>query len=335
MKFAYLINAHKNASQVARLIERLNTSDTSFVIHVSKTAEKGFYEQITSLMNGFQNVHFCKREFSIHFGFGIVQATINGMELLLNKGIEFDYFHLLSGQDYPLKSNDQIFDFFNKNNGKEFMEFWKLFPDKNDQDGKGYLWEDLWQFYRVDRYSFDWLGKRITIPEIESKRLISHSLLKTIKIFLKKIPDYRKKGILKEQFWLLFFSRILPEERDYNTDFTMYGGKTWFSFTKPLIEHIVNEHKTTRKWKKFYRYTLIPDEMYFHTITMNSKFKDNVENNLLREVEWEGGDGTHPLVWGVNDFKRLQNTKSLWARKFEEEIDSSILDLIDKELLNL
>ncbi len=33
----------------------------------------------------------------------------------------FDYYHLLSGVDLPLKSNDYIHDFFDQNKGKEFV----------------------------------------------------------------------------------------------------------------------------------------------------------------------------------------------------------------------
>lgn len=33
----------------------------------------------------------------------------------------FDYYHLLSGVDIPLKSNDYIHDFFDQNKGKEFV----------------------------------------------------------------------------------------------------------------------------------------------------------------------------------------------------------------------
>ena len=34
-----------------------------------------------------------------------------------------DYFHLLSGQDYPVRSNKEFDEFFEKNNGKSFMNF--------------------------------------------------------------------------------------------------------------------------------------------------------------------------------------------------------------------
>jgi len=334
MKFAYLINAHKNAKQVLRLINQLNNDRTDFVIHVSKTCEIGFWSEIKKLTKSYDNVFFCKREKSIHGGFAIVQATVNGMETLLKAGSKFDYLHLLSGQDYPLKKNADIFDFFENNSGKEYIKLWEMFPEEETDDFKNHPWGDHRQSFRVDRFSFPWMGGVLIIPELGSRRLLDKNLYLTIKIFIYEFNSYRKKGTIKEEFWCLFFSRLLPEKRIFDLDFTLYGGKTWFSFTRALIEHIVQEHNNNPKWKRFYKYTLIPDEMYFHTIAMDSKFSKNIVNDYLREVDWKGGDGTHPIFWGKADFNRLKGSKNFWARKFDNEVDGEILNLIDEDILN-
>ena len=334
MKFAYLINSHKNANHIYRLINSLNNPDTDFVIHVSKTASKGFNEGLKNLFMSYNNVYFCKRETGIHYGFGIVQATINGMETLIKNGSKFDYFHLLSGQDYPIKPNEEIFNFFKENKGKEFMYFWKMSPKEGEVNFNNHPWGDHRQLFRINRFNFPWMGKIFTIPELESRRFLDKPLFQTCKIFFSELKTFKKSGKAKEYLWRLIFSRILPEERNYKTGYEFYGGKTWFSFTRELIEYIVNEHNNNKKWKNFFKYSLIPDEMYFHTITMNSKFSENVVNDYLREVEWDGGDGTHPIVWTKYDFDRLNKSKNFWARKFEDDIDSDILDLIDLKLIS-
>lgn len=333
MNFAYLINAHKNAEHIVRLIDRLNNDNTDFVIHVSKSCEQGFYKEIKALTKSYPNVFFCKREQGMHYGWGIVQGTINGMEKLFEVGSKFDYFHLLSGQDYPIKTNEEIFRFFEENRGKEFMYYWKMFPLENEPDYVDHPWGEHRQVFRVDRFNFPWMGKTFTIPELESRRLLDKPLFPTIKIFLSEMKEYRKEGRLKEEFWRLFFSRVLPEKRNYNVDFEFYGGKTWFSFSRELIKYIVDQHNNVPKWKKFFKYSLIPDESYFHTITMNSHFSSSVVNNYLREVEWEGGDGTHPVIWTRADFDRLKLSSNFWARKFESDVDEEIMNLIDKEVL--
>ena len=334
MKFAYLINSHKNAIHVKRLVDQLNNADTVFVIHVSKTCEKGFWKEIRNLLDDYQNVYFCKREKSIHYGFAIVQATINGMKTLLKHNLKFDYFHLLSGQDYPIKSNKEIFNFFEKENGKQFFLLWKMFPKPGEDYFENHPWGKFRQEYRVTRHNLIINGKIVTVPEILSKRLISKPLWPTIKIFLYESPKYIREKKWKSELLILILSRLFRTKRNIeNLSFELYGGKTWFSITKECLEHIVYQHDNIPKWKKFFKRSYIPDESYFHTIVMNSSFSKNVINDYLREVEWEGGDGTHPVIWTLNDFDRLAKSNNFWARKFEDSVDSKILDEIDEKLL--
>lgn len=35
----------------------------------------------------------------------------------------YNYYHLISGLDFPLKSQDYIHEFFDKNDGKEYIQF--------------------------------------------------------------------------------------------------------------------------------------------------------------------------------------------------------------------
>lgn len=70
-------------------------------------------------------------------------SLVNAEMLLLEKAVtdvdEYDYYHLLSGQDLPIKSQDYIHEFFERNNGKEFVTF--------DNDGFD-------QYRRVSYYHF-------------------------------------------------------------------------------------------------------------------------------------------------------------------------------------
>lgn len=52
----------------------------------------------------------------------MVQAELNGIKYLLKKGIEWDFFINLSGQDYPLKSQKIIREFLTKNKGNNFIK---------------------------------------------------------------------------------------------------------------------------------------------------------------------------------------------------------------------
>jgi len=335
MNLAYVILCHKNAPQVGRLIERLQYPGAAIVLHISKTSDAGFYKAMQAEVRSknYANVFFCKREDGTHNGFGIVKGFMNALGYLLDNNIPFDYVSLISGQDYPIKPMAEIAAFFEKNKGKQFFDFFPLFPKEDTKYGYNNFWGPGRQHYRVNRYHFKINGVVRSIPEIETERLVEYPLLPTIKTFIQHAKRYWAKGRLSTECKLLFWSRVLPHRRKIPTEFEIFGGKTWWSITKDAAVYIVDTHKNNKKYPHFFRYTLIPDEMYIHTILMNSSFEDQCVNNDLRVIEWEPGD-MHPIIIKAKHIDWFTKpTDKIFARKFDTEVDSKILDLIDEQVL--
>lgn len=334
MKLAYVILCHRNASQVKRLIDKLRNQDTTFVLHVSRNCDTGFYEEISSQLVGYANLCFCKREDGTHNGFGIVNGIINALQLLLDKQVDFDYVNLLSGQDYPIKSNQYISHFFEQNNGKEFLEFFPIFPIDDLDLVKSHPWGNDRQLYRIDRFHFKIDGAIRSIPELLTGRLIDKSLFKTLKIFLFESSMYFKQKRWLRELQLLFWSRVLPNKRKLLSDVTYYGGKTWWSVTKACAQFIVKEHRANKALRNFFQYTLIPDEMYFQTMLLNSPFSSNCVNSSLRLIKWEAEDGTHPIFLKMNHLPMISQSEALFARKFDMNQNPDVLDAIDRKMLD-
>jgi hypothetical protein len=76
----------------------------------------------------------------------------------------------------------------------------------------------------------------------------------------------------------------------------------------------------------------IPDEIFFHTIILNSPFATNVVNDDLRCIDISERRG--PRIWRKSDLEILAQSRGLIARKFDTVVDSEILDLIDLKLLS-
>ncbi|MCH5315866.1 MAG: glycosyl transferase [Eubacterium sp.] len=126
-KHAYMIIAHNQFELLKILIKMLDDARNDIFIHIdAKVNDFDFTE--------FQNLtHHSKLVFtdriSITWGdFSQVKAEM----ILLKSAIEnesaqapYSYFHLLSGVDLPIKTNDEIHNFFSVNNGKEFIHFSK------------------------------------------------------------------------------------------------------------------------------------------------------------------------------------------------------------------
>lgn len=338
MKLAYIILSHKNPEYLFRLFSRLNCDNTVFVIHVSLACEKGFYKKAKELFKSCNNVFFCKREDGSHYEFGIVQGIINALDLLFRNNIDFDYVNLLSGQDYPIKSNDYIKEFFKENYGKQFIRYWPMNPEPQSEFYRNHPWGDKdRQVYRIDRYTVKISGKRYTMPETHTYRFYDKNFYKILKIYFYEFFKNYRENKLRDETIKTILCRILPFKRKLIEGYEFYGGKTWWSATRELVKLYLDYHNSHPKLKRFYKYTLIPDEMYLQTIVMNSKYKNSPEivNNMIREEEMKGGGGNHPIIFKKGHFERLKNSPNLFARKFDASVDSEILDLIDRQLLKV
>ncbi len=116
MKIAYLISAHNTPKHFVRLVDALDSPNCAFFVHIDKKSN------IENFFISRENVHFSKHRFSLSYvSFTIVEATLILLEEAINHSSNFDYFVLLSGSDYPLQSARYIEEFFDKNQGKEFI----------------------------------------------------------------------------------------------------------------------------------------------------------------------------------------------------------------------
>jgi len=119
MRIAHLILTHANSDQLKRLINSLKHADADFYIHVDLKAAIIDFLSLADI----ENVFFIKRRVRVTWGsYSILQATINSYSEILNSNKKYDYINLLSAQDYPLKSTEEIHLFFKNNAGKAFME---------------------------------------------------------------------------------------------------------------------------------------------------------------------------------------------------------------------
>lgn len=137
IKLAYFILCHKAPEQVIRLIKRLRDAGTVFVVHVDKRARSEVYDALKECFAGQPDVIFSERHPCYWGRIGIVRGTISCIRKAVQLNVPFDYAFLLSGEDYPIKTNAQIRDFLSKNTGKQFIESfaWDQPNRWSDHDG--------------------------------------------------------------------------------------------------------------------------------------------------------------------------------------------------------
>ncbi len=140
-----------------------------------------------------------------------------------------------------------------------------------------------------------------------------------------------------ENLHLFFRSRVIhiPIKRKLPNNFSPYGGSQWWTLSGKCINWIAKFIKENPDFINYFKYTLIPDELFFQTMIMNSPFKEDIIDNSLTYVDFTRANPTPPVVLGVEDFEFLQNgTSALLARKFDLTRGSKIFDLIDEKILN-
>jgi hypothetical protein len=123
---AYIILAHKNAGQVVRLVQRLNDGDCAFAVHVDRRSPTSTYRGIEQGLRGLHNVYILPRRKCYWGDFSVVEAALDGLRALLARKIAFDHATLLSGQDYPIKGNEEIARFFGTHVRTSFMSYCEI-----------------------------------------------------------------------------------------------------------------------------------------------------------------------------------------------------------------
>jgi hypothetical protein len=118
--------------------------------------------------------------------------------------------------------------------------------------------------------------------------------------------------------------KLFPGTRKFPKGYTPYGGSQWWCLTRDACSYIVKEQDSLYN---FYKYTLVPDEMYFHTLLLNSPFKEKIVNDTLTFFKWSAKD--NPEILSKHDFDELKLSPKMFARKFDTEVCSDILDLIE------
>src|SRR5215475_3703782 len=117
MRIAYLIVAHDQPDHLHRLVKALDCDGVGFYIHIDNKVKLSTFRPE---MLEKENVHFLRTRVDVQWmGFSIVESILLLMQEAMQEASHFDYFVLLSGSDYPIKSTSLIKKFF-ETSDKEF-----------------------------------------------------------------------------------------------------------------------------------------------------------------------------------------------------------------------
>lgn len=288
MKHAYLIIAHNDFSILEKQLLLLDDPRNDFYVHIDKKVKDFPFDHFKQLLR-YSNIHFVRR-LDVRWG---DDSQIECELLVLSDAIKgnYRYYHLLSGVDMPLKTNDEIHCFFEDHDGLEFIHFCSEEQTEKCRN-------------RIDYYhSMRFLERRSRI----------------------EIP-FLKTGISR----LLKLQHKVGFRRRCNKGLRLGYGANWFSITHELAEYVLSKKRWIRKHFRFsccgdelFLQTIVINSDFYDKLYR--KERDDNYLSCMRYIDWTRGN---PYAFREDDFRLLIDQPYLFARKFSTKTDTQIVDLL-------
>ena len=139
------------------------------------------------------------------------------------------------------------------------------------------------------------------------------------------LANFNFSGKYTLENWL---NKWLPARKMPN-NLIAVGRSQWFTISSQHAEYIITYLRKNRNVKRYFEFTWGSDEFVFQTVLFNSIYQKDMVNDNLRYIDWSEGNYS-PKMLTINDLMVLINSGRLFARKFNETLDSDILNELDR-----
>lgn len=122
MKLAYFIMAHKNPNQVRRLVETIYTPQHYYLIHFDQKSPSDCHELAKELAATYPNIYHMPSMYCWWGGFSLSDLVFRSIQQLLTIAQDWQMFINISGQDFPLCSQEEIVAYLSDKQEHNFIE---------------------------------------------------------------------------------------------------------------------------------------------------------------------------------------------------------------------
>lgn len=294
-KHAYLLEVHHRKDLIEELLKALDDERNDIFMHIDKNAEDIDFDMFHTLKANLYEVPSMEVYWG---GYSQIKLIMHLLEEATNKD-NYDYYHLMQGSAYPLKSQDELHDFYDKHQGIEFITIDKYVPEERIR----YFW------LYSDSKEFSNLSEKNKF-----KNTLMHGFKKLQMIFkydrLKNYNIIPKKGfalwsITDSLARYVLDNKKLIEELFHNT----YCGDEFFLQTIAY----------NSKFKDKINYV---DEDIASSLWLSTWYFED------KGIKREGHN------FKLEDLDYLLNTDASFARKFEGEDGLKIIEVLEKKINN-
>ena len=268
----FVLLTHTWPQQIARLVRRLNELYESPPI----VCHHDFSQCDLPLAALPKNVSFVRPHLQTRWGgFAVVEGTVRAMRQLFERSNAPDWFVLLSGTDYPIKSAAHV---------KRDLDDTRYDAHISVQLIDPQALQTAWQRECFGRY----FTPRIRLPYFTLKRGFGWKST--------RLPRWMK------------FPR-----HPFREGFRCYAGSQWFSANRDAAACIFREAERRPQFNDFCSKARFTEELYFQTLLMNAGGM-RLNNANYRHTDWSVGF-SHPKTLGMEDLPALLASTSHFARK--------------------
>ncbi len=287
----FVLVTYKNPQQISRLVAKLN----EMFDHPPIACHHDFFKSELRTDALGENFTLVRPHLLTGWGvFAVVEAMLQALELLYRRPDSPDWFIFLSEADYPIKPAPKILEDLASSPYDAHMHHEKIIYNNYERD-----WQRLcFTRYCTVKYGLPFLNRRLQ-------------------------PTRRTLSIGHP----LFTSAALP----FSKDFHCFAGAHWFCANRKAAEHLIEFHKSEPALAKHYRrmdrFTVVPEESYYHTVLCNAPDL-TISRNNWRYVDWSEGR-SRPKILSLEDMPQIEESTAHFARKFDIDRDAEILSELD------
>lgn len=296
-RIAYMISAYRDANHLSQLVDALDDR-ADFYVHVDlRTDIQPFEEALRD------KVTFVPRHWVSWGGWEQVEYQKELLGAVLRSGVAYDRVVCLSGQDYPLWSNEKIHRHFDDHPKTEFIMGMNLTRSNNKQQLSKIV---QYHFFRDLKWCNLWWKNKFIV--------LSRNLMKILPI--------RKQPVTK----------IAGQEAD------VFFGSDYWAITLPCAQYVYEKLCSEKEMVHFFQTSFIPSEMCIQTLVFNSPFAAHA---LCYEGEYAGLYALTPLhhiVYGKSiktmtlaDWPELKQSGKMFCRKVVSGTSDKLVNCIDAE----
>lgn len=300
LRLAYLVFAHKNPAQLGRLLHRLYYPGCTFYVYVDAKADVRAFQDATVGIPAGTVVWLPKRK-PISWGdFSLSAAYLYGFEVILQQRPEPDFIITISGQDYPIATNEAIHNWLGEHIDQSIIDHELVTEDSP------HLIE------RIERYYLS----------IKAHRTLAYPY--------PDANDFRKKAFNT----VLGLSGLFTLPRRLPLDHQMYFGTNWFQLKPTAARYVIDFARTNPDYLRFSRTTYVPEEFFFQTILAHAPdaLRHTLCNQRMTFMQWDRPPGSYFIPLSTDDLPAMLHSEKFFARKFDLHHDSTVLDRLDQYL---